>query len=81
MVKSMTLAARVPHFHYLEEINFSALVELKEAFKKENKDQTIKHTFLPFLIKSLSTALTKFPILNSSLSEETNEVILKGTLA
>ncbi|KAJ1692096.1 hypothetical protein LUZ63_008794 [Rhynchospora breviuscula] len=78
MVKSMTLAVQVPHFHYLEEINFSALVELKEAFKNENKDQNIKHTFLPFLIKSLSMALTKFPLMNSSLSEETSEVILKG---
>ncbi|KAJ4783373.1 Dihydrolipoamide acetyltransferase component of pyruvate dehydrogenase complex [Rhynchospora pubera] len=78
MVKSMTLASQVPHFHYLEEINFNALVELKEAFKNENKDQSIKHTFLPFLIKSLSMALTKFPLMNSSLSEETSEVILKG---
>jgi 2-oxoisovalerate dehydrogenase E2 component (dihydrolipoyl transacylase) len=77
-VKSMTLASRVPHFHFLEEIDFSNIVKLKEAFKNENKDQSIKHTFLPFLIKSLSMALTKFPLMNSSLSEETNEVILKG---
>lgn len=77
-MKSMTLAARVPHFHYLEEINCSSVVDLKEAFKNENKDQSIKHTLLPFLIKSLSMALTKFPLMNSSLNEETNEVILKG---
>lgn len=78
MVKSMTLAAKVPHFHYLEEINCDALVELKASFQNENKDHNIKHTFLPFLIKSLSMALSKYPLLNSSFIEETNEVIFKG---
>lgn len=78
MVKSMSLAAKVPHFHYLEEINCDSLVQLKARFQTENKDNTIKHTFLPFLIKSLSMALSKYPMLNSSFIEETNEVVLKG---
>lgn len=78
MVKSMSLAAKVPHFHYLEEINCDSLVQLKTRFQNENKDQTIKHTFLPFLIKSLSMALSKYPMLNSSFIEETNEVVFKG---
>ncbi|KAI4968223.1 hypothetical protein ZWY2020_005335 [Hordeum vulgare] len=79
MVKSMSLAAKVPHFHYLEEINCDALVKLKASFQKENKDHDVKHTFLPFLIKSLSVALSKYPLLNSSFIEETNEVTLKGS--
>ncbi|CAL4963913.1 unnamed protein product [Urochloa decumbens] len=79
MVKSMSLAAKVPHFHYLEEINCDSLVQLKARFQTENKDNTIKHTFLPFLIKSLSMALSKYPMLNSSFIEETNEVVLKGS--
>lgn len=78
MVKSMTMAAKVPHFHYVEEINFDALVELKAAFQTANKDQNVKHTYLPFLIKSLSMALNKYPLLNSSFNDETNEIILKG---
>lgn len=80
MVKSMTMAAKVPHFHYLEEINCDALVKLKTAFQNENTDPDVKHTFLPFLIKSLSLALNKYPLLNSSFNEETTEVILKGML-
>lgn len=72
------MAAKVPHFHYLEEINCDALVELKAAFQNENTDQAVKHTYLPFLIKSLSMALCKYPLLNSSFIEESNEVILKG---
>ncbi|CAA7406066.1 unnamed protein product [Spirodela intermedia] len=79
MVKSMSMAANIPHFHYIEEINFDALVKLKEAFKEENTDPDIKHTYLPFLIKSLSVALERHPLLNSSFIEETNELILKGS--
>ncbi|XP_039135575.1 lipoamide acyltransferase component of branched-chain alpha-keto acid dehydrogenase complex, mitochondrial [Dioscorea cayenensis subsp. rotundata] len=79
MVKSMTLAAKVPHFYYLEELNCDALVELKAAFQNDNSDPNVKHTFLPFLIKSLSMALSKYPILNSSFIEESNEVVLKGS--
>ncbi|XP_078435800.1 2-oxoacid dehydrogenases acyltransferase family protein [Wolffia australiana] len=80
MVKSMTNAVKIPHFHYLEEINFDALVKLKETFRDENNDPEIKHTYLPFLIKSLSLALGKHPLLNSSFLEESNEIILKGSI-
>lgn len=78
MVKSMSLAAKIPHFHYVEEISCDGIVELKTSFQNENSDPEVKHTFLPVLIKSLSMALSKYPQLNSSFSEELNEVTLKG---
>ncbi|KAK8960939.1 hypothetical protein KSP40_PGU008349 [Platanthera guangdongensis] len=78
MVKSMTMAAKVPHFYFMEEINCNALVELKASFQKENTDPNVKHTFLPFLIKSLSMALNKYPLMNSSFCEESHEIVLKG---
>lgn len=79
MVKSMVMAARVPHFHYVEEINCNSLVELKSCFQKENTDPDVKYTFLPLLIKSLSMALTKHPLVNSCFNEDSHEVILKGS--
>lgn len=78
MVKSMTLAATVPHFHFVEEINCDELIELKSAFQKENTDPEIKFSFLPVLIKSLSMALTTHPLVNSTFNLETYEVTLKG---
>ncbi|XP_020589680.1 lipoamide acyltransferase component of branched-chain alpha-keto acid dehydrogenase complex, mitochondrial, partial [Phalaenopsis equestris] len=78
MVNSMTMAAKVPHFYFMEEIKCNALVELKATLQKENTDPDVKHTFLPFLIKSLSMALNKYPLMNSSFNEESKEVILKG---
>lgn len=78
MVKSMSMAAKVPHFYYLEEINCDALVELKTSFQENNTDPSIKHTFLPLLIKSLSMSLSKYPLMNSCFTEESLEVTLKG---
>jgi len=78
MVKSMSLAAKVPHFHYVDEINCDALVELKTSFQKNNPYPDIKYTFLPILIKSLSMALSKYPFMNSCFKEDALEVVLKG---
>lgn len=77
MVKSMTLAAKIPHFHYVEEIKCDALVKLKASLQ-ENSDPGVRLSFLPILIKSLSMALIKYPTLNSCFSEESHEVTLKG---
>ncbi|KAK7264656.1 hypothetical protein RJT34_32266 [Clitoria ternatea] len=79
MVKSMSFAAKVPHFHYVDEINCDALVELKTSFQKNNPYSDVKYTFLPILIKSLSMALNKYPFMNSCFKEDAMEVLLKGS--
>lgn len=78
MVKTMTLASKIPHFYFVEEINCDALVTLKAFFQKYS-DPDVKHTSLPILIKSLSMALKKYPLLNSRFHEESYEVTLKGS--
>lgn len=78
MVKTMTAASKIPHFYFVEEINCDALVDLKAFFQKHS-DPDIRHTSLPILIKSLSMALKKYPLLNSRFSEESYEVTLKGS--
>ncbi|XWS08573.1 hypothetical protein CRYUN_Cryun40dG0013800 [Craigia yunnanensis] len=78
MVKTMSMAAKVPHFHYVEEINCDTLAELKASFQTNNTEPGIKFTFLPILIKSLSMALNKYPMVNSCFNEESLEVILRG---
>ncbi|XVE82171.1 hypothetical protein DITRI_Ditri15bG0125400 [Diplodiscus trichospermus] len=79
MVKTMSMAAKVPHFHYVEEINCDTLAELKASFQTNNTEPGIKFTFLPLLIKSLSMALNKYPMVNSCFNEESLEVILRGS--
>ncbi|KAF7837800.1 protein GAMETE EXPRESSED 2 [Senna tora] len=79
MVKTMSMAAKVPHFHYVDEITCDALVELKTSFQNNNTFPDVKHTFLPLLIKSLSMAIIKYPLMNSCFNEESMEVVLEGS--
>lgn len=78
MVKSMTQAWDVPHFGYCDEIMMDKLIELRHSLKHTATTKQMKLTFLPFLIKAISLALTEYPTLNSSLSNDQQELIIRG---
>jgi 2-oxoisovalerate dehydrogenase E2 component (dihydrolipoyl transacylase) len=81
MANAMTAAVKVPHFHYMEEMDVDALVELKNTLSTSIPlPPGVKLTYLPFLIKSLSAALLKHPIMNSTVNEDVTEIQVKGEL-
>jgi pyruvate dehydrogenase E2 component (dihydrolipoamide acetyltransferase) len=54
------------------------LVGLREKVKKYAEEvKGVKLTYLPFIIKAVVAALKKHPFLNSSMDEESEEIILK----
>jgi pyruvate dehydrogenase E2 component (dihydrolipoamide acetyltransferase) len=65
------------HFTYVEEADASELVKLRNMAKDIGAKQGIKVTYLPFVMKAMVAALRPFPILNSSLDEEKNELVYK----
>jgi len=67
MAKSNVTAA---HFTYVEEVDMSQLVHLREHLREAAERKGIKLTFLPFFIKSVLGALKEFPALNSSVDDE-----------
>lgn len=78
MYKSMTESLKIPHFAYCDEIDMSRLVKLREELKQDTLEtHGIKLTFMPFMIKAVSLALLKFPILNASLDESDTTVVYK----
>eukprot|EP00252_Welwitschia_mirabilis_P020818 TRINITY_DN5185_c0_g1_i6.p1 TRINITY_DN5185_c0_g1~~TRINITY_DN5185_c0_g1_i6.p1 ORF type:complete len:450 (-),score=94.15 TRINITY_DN5185_c0_g1_i6:188-1537(-) len=79
MVKTMSMAAKVPHFHYLEEVNVDSLIKLKSSFQVATDGEDLKHSYLPFLIKSLSFTLMEHESMNSVFNEEAYELICKGS--
>jgi 2-oxoisovalerate dehydrogenase E2 component (dihydrolipoyl transacylase) len=82
MAKAMTAAAAVPHFYYVEEIGVDKLTKLKRALSEGVPlEQGVKLTHLPFLIKALSMALKKFPVMNSTVDEGVTEIQVRGTLS
>lgn len=74
MVNSKTKA---PHVTLLDEIDVTELVAHRRKFKAVAVEQDIKLTYLPYVAKALVSASQKFPILNASVDDETNEIIHK----
>jgi 2-oxoisovalerate dehydrogenase E2 component (dihydrolipoyl transacylase) len=77
MYKSMTESLKIPHFTYSEEVDMTKLVAVREDVKDEALKRGVKITYMPFFIKAVSTALHKYPILNSSFDEKTESIIYK----
>jgi len=77
MFKTMTRSLTIPHFLYADEVDFTSLVELRGRLNKVlhksglNDGQVGKLSYLPFIIKAVSMALYKYPILNARVDTET----------
>lgn len=74
LVKSKHTA---PHFTYVEEVDVTELVELREKAKPIAEERGVKLTYLPFIIKSTVAALREHPALNASLDDASGEIVYK----
>lgn len=74
MLKSLQTTAQVTH---VDEADMTELVLLREAFKGSAEKRGVHLTFMPFIIKALVPALKEFPYVNSSLDEQSGNIVLK----
>ncbi len=74
MAKSKSTAA---HFTYVEEVDMSHLVQLRDRLNEAGTKKGVKLTFLPFFIKASIAALKEFPTLNASVDDERQEIVVK----
>jgi len=58
-------------------VEVSKLVAHRKKYKDAAAAKGVKLTFLPYVVKALTSALKEFPMLNASLDEETDEIIHK----
>lgn len=65
------------HFTYVEECDVTELVALRARAKKRAAERGIKLSFLPFIIKAVVSGLKKYPIVNSTLDVERDEIVLR----
>ncbi|KAI0486223.1 2-oxoacid dehydrogenase acyltransferase [Xylaria cf. heliscus] len=69
MFKAMTRSLSIPHFLYADEVDFSQLYELRRRMNKvlsqSPQGDVSKLSYLPFIIKAVSLALYKYPMLNA----------------
>jgi pyruvate dehydrogenase E2 component (dihydrolipoamide acetyltransferase) len=78
IAEAMAYAARtIPHFTFVAEVDMTEVVLLRESLKGDAARAGVKLTFLPFIIRALIPALRAFPLLNASLDDEREEIVLK----
>ncbi|NXS07663.1 ODB2 dehydrogenase, partial [Neodrepanis coruscans] len=79
MVKTMSVALKIPHFGYCDEIDLTHLVQLREDLKPLAEIRGVKLSFMPFFMKAASLGLLQYPILNASLDENCQNVTYKAS--
>ncbi len=67
----------IPHVTTMDEADVQKLVALRESEKLKAKEQGIHLTFLPFVMKACLVAMKEFPMVNSTLEEDSEEIIMK----
>ncbi len=65
------------HFTFVEECDASRLVEMRERLLPEAARRGVRLTYLPFIVKAVTEALHRHPVLNSAVDETTNELVYK----
>jgi pyruvate dehydrogenase E2 component (dihydrolipoamide acetyltransferase) len=74
MTRSTHTAA---HFTYVEEVDMTELVALRDRAKARATERGVKLNYLPFIVKAVVSGLRKWPMLNASLDEATQEIVRK----
>ena len=65
-----------PHVSHHDEFDATELVELRKELAAVAEGEGVKLTYLPLVVKAVTTALQEYPYLNSSLDEENEEIVL-----
>lgn len=66
-----------PHVTLFDEVNVDALIAHRSRFKEIAMEQEIRLTYLAYITKAIVAVLRKFPILNASIDESTDEIVYK----
>lgn len=61
---------RIPHFAYVEEVDVTALEEMRAQLNTNRRKDQPKLTLLPFLVEALAKALPDFPAINARYDDE-----------
>lgn len=66
-----------PHVTLMDEVDVTELVAHRKKYKTVAAEKDIKLTYLPYVVKALTSALREFPALNASIDDVNEEVVYK----
>lgn len=69
---------RAAHYTYVEEVDVSELVRLRERMAKHVEKQGTRLSYLPFIVKAVVAALKSCPKLNATMDDAHQELIVRS---
>jgi pyruvate dehydrogenase E2 component (dihydrolipoamide acetyltransferase)/2-oxoisovalerate dehydrogenase E2 component (dihydrolipoyl transacylase) len=77
IAEQMVLSKKViPHYGYVDECDITDLVRLRGSLREIYAASGIRLTYLAFFVKAVTQALKEVPLVNSTLDEESGEIVL-----
>jgi pyruvate dehydrogenase E2 component (dihydrolipoamide acetyltransferase) len=67
------------HFTYVDDVDVTELVEVRELAKERARLRGAKLTYLPFVMKALVAAFRKYPTLNATVDEAAGSYTVRGS--
>jgi pyruvate dehydrogenase E2 component (dihydrolipoamide acetyltransferase) len=78
IAEQMTQSYRtIPHFTYVDEVDASKLVAVRNAMKGAAESQGVKLSYLPFIMKALAACFREFPSLNATMDENQFALVVR----
>jgi 2-oxoisovalerate dehydrogenase E2 component (dihydrolipoyl transacylase) len=79
IAEKMAISKRqIPHITIVEEVEMSALEDLRAALNAKHKDERAKLTILPFLMRAIVEAVREQPDLNARYDDEAGVIYRHG---
>ncbi|PID61521.1 MAG: branched-chain alpha-keto acid dehydrogenase subunit E2 [Gammaproteobacteria bacterium] len=79
IAEKMQIAKRqIPHITIVEEVEIEALENLREALNTKHRDDRIRLTILPFLMRAIVEAVREQPALNARYDDEAGVIHRHG---
>jgi len=66
----------IPHYTYVDEVEITELVQLRERSRDYCAEKGVKLTYLAFFVKAVVHALQEVPIVNSTFDEANQEITM-----
>ncbi|CAN7750011.1 dihydrolipoamide acetyltransferase family protein [Rhizobium leguminosarum] len=78
--KMVLSASRIPHITYVEEVDMSALEELRTTMNGDRRPGHPKLTVLPFLMRALVKAISEQPDVNATFDDDAGIITRYGAV-
>jgi pyruvate dehydrogenase E2 component (dihydrolipoamide acetyltransferase) len=76
--KMVESVQRAPHFTYVDEVDATELVNVRNSIKHIAAERGVKLTYIPFIMKALVSVFREFPTVNSIMNEEKFAMTVRG---